>query len=82
MYCQPTTSSMLGVYNSHPLLATCVVGYLVPFSSSCSSEPQSAHVQLSPFYHLSTLDVTHVRKDTRPSAFFVQPKTVRVWERS
>ena len=29
-------------------------------SSSCCSEPQCAHVQLSPFYHPSTLDVTHV----------------------
>ena len=36
---------------------------------------------LSPFYHLSTLDVTHVRKDTRPSAFFVQLNTARAWER-
>ena len=36
-------------------------------SSSCCSEPQCVHVQLSPFYHLSTLDITHVRKDTRPS---------------
>ena len=78
---QPTTSSMLGMYNSRPLLATyvwCVTWYL---SSSCCSEPQCTHVQLSPFYHLSTLDVTHVRKDIRPSAFFVQPKTVRAWER-
>ena len=39
-----------------------------------------AHVQLGPFYHLSTLDVTHMRKDTRPFAFLVQPKTVRAWE--
>jgi len=46
------TSSMLGVYNSHP-----------PLSSSCCSEPQFTFIQLSPFYHLSTLDVTHVRKD-------------------
>ena len=50
-----------GVYNSCP--------------PSCCSEPQCAHIQLSPFYHLSTLDVTHVRKDTRPSMFFMQPKT-------
>ena len=29
---------------------------------------------------LSTLDVMNVRNDTRPSAFFMQPKMVRVWE--
>ena len=34
--------------------------------STCCSEPHCAHGQLSPFYHLSTLDVTHMRKDTRP----------------
>ena len=32
------------------------------------------------FYQLSTLDVTHVRKDTRPSVFFMQPKMARAWE--
>ena len=71
---QPFTSSTLGVYNSRPPLATyvwCVTWYL---SSSCCSELQCSHVQLSLFYHLSTLDVMHVRKDTRPSAFFVQTK--------
>ena len=31
-------------------------------SFSCCSEPQCTHVQLSPFCHLSTLDVTHVEK--------------------
>ena len=36
------------------------------------------HTQLS--HHLSTPDVTHMRKDTSPSAFFVQPKMVRAWE--
>ena len=44
--------------------------------------PQCARTKLSSFYCLSTLDVTHVRKDTRTSAFFLQPKTARVWERN
>ena len=42
-------SSMLGVYNSRPLLDTCGVTWYR--SSSCCSEPQCAHVQFSPFYH-------------------------------
>ena len=62
---QPTISSTLGIHNSYWY-----------HSSSCCSEPQCAHVQLSPFYHLSTLDVIHMRKDTRPSVFFMQPKTL------
>jgi len=41
--------------------------------------PQCAQAQLTPFYHLSTLDVTH-EKDTRPSAFFMQLKTARASE--
>jgi len=45
-------------------------------------KPQCTHVQLSPFYHLSTLDVTHMKKDTRPSVFFMQPKMVRAWEQA
>ena len=44
-------------------------------SSSCCS--QCTNVQSSPFYHLSTLDVTPVRKDTRPSVSFVQPQMIR-----
>ena len=58
------TRSVLVVYNSHPPLATymyvCSVTWFL--SSSCCSEPQCAHVQFSPFYYLSTLDITHVRK--------------------
>ena len=44
--------------------AVCVllVASLPGLSSSCCSEPQCGNVQLSPFYHLSTLDVTHMRK--------------------
>ena len=34
-----------------------------------------------PFYHLSTLDVTHVRKDIRPSSFFRATESgVQAWE--
>ena len=64
---------MLGVYNCCPLLATMyirVVSYLV------CSEPQCIHIQLSP----SALDIVHVRKVTRPSTFFVQPKMAPAWE--
>jgi len=57
---------MLGVYNSRP-----------PLSSSCCSEPQCTYVQLSPFYHLSTLDVTHVRKDL---CILCATKNGRAWE--
>jgi len=60
-----------------PTSYMCMVKYL---SSSCCSEPQYAHSQLSSFYYLSTLDVTHVRRDTRPSMFFVQLKTAWAWE--
>ena len=49
------------VKQSPPASWICMVSYLV-LSSSCFSEPHCTHVQLSPFYHLSTLDVTHVRK--------------------
>ena len=77
---QPTTSSTLSVYDSHPPLATYVWYVTWYLSSSCCSEPQCTHIQLSPLYHLSTLDVTHMTKDTRPSVFFMQPKTARAWE--
>jgi len=50
----------------------CVVTHLVLLA-----ETQCTDIQLSPFYHLSTLDVTHVRKDARPSAFFMQLKRHR-----
>ena len=49
---------------------------------SCWQEPQIAHVQLSPFNHLSTLDVMHVRKHTRPFVFFrATESSMRAWER-
>ena len=56
---QPTTSSMLGVYNSCSYTHNDVVVTWY-FSSSCCSEPQCTCIQLSPFYYLSILDVMHV----------------------
>ena len=38
--------------------------------SSCCSETHYAHVQLPVFLPLSTLDVTHVSKCTRPSPLY------------
>ena len=72
---QPTT-----VYDSHPPLPRYVWYVTWYLSSSCCSELQCTHVQLSPFYELSTLDVTDTRKDTRPSAFFMQPETAWAWK--
>ena len=56
---QPTTSSMLGMYNSCSYTHNDVVVTWY-FSSSCCSEPQCTCIQLSPFYYLSILDVMHV----------------------
>ena len=75
-----TTSSTLGVYGSHPIWQDMCGKLLENLSFSCCFEPWCTHVQLSPFYHLSTIDNTHVRKDTRPSAFFLQPKTAWAWD--
>ena len=64
---QPSTRSTLGEYDSRPPLARyvcCVTWYL---RSSCCSETHYAHVKLPVFLPLSTLDVTHMRKCTRPS---------------
>ena len=64
---QPSTRSTLGEYDSRPPLARyvwCVTWYL---RSSCCSE---THVKLPVFLPLSTLDVTHMRKCTRPSPLY------------
>ena len=66
---------------SRPALARYLWKVTWYLSSSCCSKPRCAHSQLSPFYHLSTLDVMHVIKDTRPSTFLVQLKTAWAWER-
>ena len=54
------------MYNSRSPLATDMWQATLCLSSSCCSEPQCTHVQLSPFYHLSTVDVMHVRKILGP----------------
>ena len=64
---QLPTLSTLGEYDSHLPLARCVWWYL---RSSCCSETHYAHVKLPVFLPLSTLDVTHVRKCTRPSPLY------------
>ena len=67
---QLLTLSTLGEYDSRPLLARyvwCVTWYL---RSSYCSETHYAHVKLPVFLPLSTLDVTHVRKCTRPSPLY------------
>ena len=67
---QPSTRSTLGEYDSRPPLAGyvwCVTWYL---RSSCCSETHYAHVKLPVFLPLSTLDVTHVRRCTRPSPLY------------
>ena len=70
------------MYDSRPPLARYVWYVTWYLSSSCCSEPQIAHVQLCPFCHLSTLDVTHLRKHTRPFAFFRATESgTRAWER-
>jgi len=75
-----TTQSMVSVYYSHPSLPRYMWYVTRCHSSSCCSELQCTHAQLSPFYELSTLDIMDMRKDTRPFAFFVQPKTAWAWE--
>ena len=67
---QPSTRSTLGEYDSRPPLARyvwCVTWYL---RSSCCSETHVRPRLLPVFLPLSTLDVTHVRKCTRPSPLY------------
>ena len=67
---QPATRSTLGEYDSHPPLARYVWYLTCYLRSSCCSETTYAYVQLPVFLPLSTLDVTHVRKCTRPSPLY------------
>ena len=66
-YCEISSSLRHPHIKDHELHSTLLDHYIRDF-------------RLSHFYHLSTLDVTHVRKDTRPSTFFVQLKTAQAWE--
>ena len=54
------------VRQSPPASYVHVVSYLVPWFFSLFWA-QCTHTQLNPFYHPFYPDVTHVRKDTRPS---------------
>ena len=61
--------SMLSVYDSCPPLAV-VIRYLVTLAAFAVWGPCATHAQLNPFYHPFYTDVTHTRKDTRPSPAF------------
>ena len=67
---RPSTCSMLGEYDSRPPLAR-YVWYLTWYlCSSCCSETHVHPRSFRSFYHLSTLDITHMRKCTRPSPHY------------
>ena len=65
MYFQPTTCSMLGVYNSRPLIAR-YMRYATRTLLFFAVLGQCAHAQLNSFPHCFYPDITHMRKDTRP----------------
>ena len=77
VFVQPTTPLMLGVYDSHPLLASQMIDhrraslskqhYMLPFHGTQQGLINSFNHS---FYH----DVTHVRKDTRLSPAFLYCK--------
>ena len=67
---QPSTCSTLGEYDSCPPLARYVWYFTSYLRSSCCSETHVRPRLLPVFLPLSTLDVTHVRKCTRPSPLY------------
>ena len=67
---QPSTRSTLGEYDSHPPLSRCVWYVTWYLRSSCCSETNVRPRFLPVFLPLSTLDVTHVRRCTRPSPLY------------
>ena len=67
---QPSTRSTLGEYDSRPPLARYVWYFTSYLRSSCCSETHVRPRLLPVFLSLSTLDVTHVRKCTRPSPLY------------
>ena len=67
---QPSTRSTLGEYDSRPPLARYVWYFASYLRSSCCSETRVRPLLLPVFLPLSTLDVTHVRKCTRPSPLY------------
>ena len=67
---QPSTHSTLGEYDSRPPLARYVWYVTWYLRSSCCSETHVRPHFLPVFLPLSTLEVTHVRKCTRPSPLY------------
>ena len=67
---QPSTRSTLGEYDSRPPLARYVWYVTWYLHSSCCSETHVRPSFLPVFLPLSTLDVTHVRRCTRPSPLY------------
>ena len=67
---QPSTRSTLGEYDSRPPLARYVWYFISYLRSSCCSETHVRPRFLPVFLPLSTLDVTHVRRCTRPSPLY------------
>ena len=67
---QPSTCSTLGEYDSRPPLARYVWYVTWYLHSSCCSETHVRPRFLPVFLPLSTLDVTHMRRCTRPSPLY------------
>ena len=67
---QPSTHLTLGEYDSRPPLARYVWYFTSYLRSSCCSETHVRPRLLPVFLPLSTLDVTHVRRCTRPSPLY------------
>ena len=67
---QPSTRSTLGEYDSRPPLARYVWYFTSYLRSSCCSETHVRPRLLPVFLPLSILDVTHVRRCTRPSPLY------------
>ena len=73
-------TSIQKVWNSPPIGALTIKEYLTPLTPVASFSglhPAIGEVKILSTTFLYTLDVTHVRKDTRPSTFFVQLKQDR-----
>ena len=69
--CPVVQPRIFGLHDSHTPQAR-HVQYVACYI--CCSEPEYTHVLLNPFYHFSTLDVIHVRKDGRPFCSYQRSK--------
>ena len=67
---QLSTRSTLGEYDSRPPLARCVWYITWYLRSSCCSETHVLLFMRPRSFRSSTLDITHVRKCTRPSLLY------------